>query len=965
MKNLAFSLLLMAIGFTTYAQTKVTGTVVDSSTGTPIPGVNITISAASDGTATDFDGKFSFETDQSPPFELKASSIGFESSTLQVTQNNQSLSFTLKEGTLLDEVVVSASRTPERIFESPVTVERFGIKEIQNTASIDFYDGLENLKGVDINTNSLTFKAINTRGFATFANTRFMQLVDGMDNSAPALNFPLGNLLGMIETDVNSVELLPGASSALYGANAFNGILFMTSKNPFDSPGISGYSKIGITSQEAAGNNSYTDVGVRVAHKFSDKWAAKVNFGYLRGTDWAANNRDGKAGTGATRADIDYDGVNVYGDEVSENIKSVTEKLIKAGVPGFNPGLEDEIPDVKVSRTGYDESDLTDYKAESIKADWGVYYRPNENGLEFSYVGKYGSGSTIYQGVNRYSIDNFWLTQHKFEIKNDHFFVRAYVTEDNAGDSYDMVFTGININRAQKSDQIWYAEYIGAYKQAFDGNIPGVPGGIEDVAHATGRTVADGATTNGPARFEPGTPEFKEAFDASITNPDLSVGSKFQDNSKIYHGDFNGNLSEYFDFAEIQLGGSFRRYSLNSSGTIYTDTDGAINYQEMGFYAQLQKGMLKDERLKLTASVRYDKSELFDGFFSPRVSLGYSMGAEKNHNIRASFQTGFRNPTTQDLFIGLNAGRAVLVGGEESNPSRYEDDYTVSRFAQDNLGQPAVITQTGESAYNGSLNSKIGEYLGGHNPLDDGKDQVANPDFVKPEQVTSIEIGYRGKLNKVIIDISAYHNNYQDFLSNETVVATYYGNTSNFDLTGYDPQNPASIGGLNPDTQMILAALSEDDFQAYQVYTNTDADVSSYGAAASVNTKIFGGYDLGINYTYAKLEFDQEANPNFQTNFNTPEHKVKTTFGHPQIVKNLGFNVAWRWSESYLWEATFGNGQVPAFHVVDAQVNFNLPALKSTLKVGATNLLGDEYFTAFGTGYIGSQYYFAFTVNSF
>ena len=66
----------------------------------------------------------------------------------------------------------------------------------------------------------------------------------------------------------------------------------MTSKNPFDSPGISGYSKIGITSQEAAGNNSYTDVGVRVAHKFSDKWAAKVNFGYLRGTDWAANNRD-------------------------------------------------------------------------------------------------------------------------------------------------------------------------------------------------------------------------------------------------------------------------------------------------------------------------------------------------------------------------------------------------------------------------------------------------------------------------------------------------------------------------------------------------------------------------------------------------------------------------------------------------------------------------------------------------
>ena len=101
-----------------------------------------------------------------------------------------------------------------------------GINEIKNTASAEFYDGLENLKGVDVNVNSLTFKSINTRGFATFANTRFLQLVDGMDNSTPALNFPIGNLVGLIEPDVQSVEMIAGASSALYGAGAFNGILF-------------------------------------------------------------------------------------------------------------------------------------------------------------------------------------------------------------------------------------------------------------------------------------------------------------------------------------------------------------------------------------------------------------------------------------------------------------------------------------------------------------------------------------------------------------------------------------------------------------------------------------------------------------------------------------------------------------------------------------------------------------------
>ena len=108
--------------------------------------------------------------------------------------------------TFLDEIVVSASRTPERIMESPVTIERLDSRAIKNTTSPSFYDGLENLKGVDINSNSLTFSSLNTRGFATFANTRFVQLVDGMDNSSPALNFAIGNFLGLNELDVQSVN---------------------------------------------------------------------------------------------------------------------------------------------------------------------------------------------------------------------------------------------------------------------------------------------------------------------------------------------------------------------------------------------------------------------------------------------------------------------------------------------------------------------------------------------------------------------------------------------------------------------------------------------------------------------------------------------------------------------------------------------------------------------------------------
>ena len=228
----------------------------------------------------------------------------------------------------LDEIVISASRTPEKIKESPVTIERMGIREIKKSASPSFYDGLENLKEVQMNTSSLSFKSINTRGFATVANTRFMQLVDGMDNSSPLLNFVLGNLVGISEIDVQSVELLPGASSALYGANAFNGILFMTSKNPFTSAGITAYAKYGSTSQKAAGNNSFFDNGIRVAHVFSKHFAAKANFSLLSGTDWWATDYDDTTMAGRDRSNPGYNGINVYGDEVKTNIRGVAHQSV-------------------------------------------------------------------------------------------------------------------------------------------------------------------------------------------------------------------------------------------------------------------------------------------------------------------------------------------------------------------------------------------------------------------------------------------------------------------------------------------------------------------------------------------------------------------------------------------------------------------------------------------------------------
>lgn len=924
MKAILFTIILLSGTYLT-AQITLSGRVLDENT-VPIPGATIQIIDMPIGTTSDFDGYFTLETQLTAPFSIKVSALGFSDYFFEVKSNRSNLVITLLESaSKLDEVVISASRTPERIFESPVSVERIGLKEIKNTASADFYDGLENLKGVDINTNSLTFKSINTRGFATFANSRFMQLVDGMDNSTPALNFPIGNLVGMVETDLLSVELLPGASSALYGANAFNGILFMRSKSPFDYQGISTSIKRGLTSQEAAGNNSYTDFGIRAAHKFNEYFAAKVTFGYLDGTDWMATNETDINDPSRTRDDINYNGINVYGDEVTFNINSAAQGLEAVGL--LPPGASSLVPSVDVSRTGYNERNLTSSEAKSIKADWSVHLRPWANDFEIIYQGKIGTGTTIYQGLNRYNIDNFTQQQHKLEFKNDNFFLRGYVVSDNAGDSYDMVFTGININRAFKDDLTWYGEYAGAYLQALQG------GASDNEAHALARNVAD------TGRFEPGTPEFQTAFENSINDPDLATGSKFIDKSKYYHADFNYNFGHLTDFAEVQVGGSFRRYNLNSEGTIYTDFDGPINYSEFGLYTQVQKKLPITDRssLKLTGSVRYDKSEFFDGFLSPRFSAGLTLN--KNHNIRASVQTGFRNPTTQDLFIGLDAGSAILVGSAPDNLDRFERTYTVSQAGQDQFGQPAQITQTGRAAYENSyLVGATGDLV-----LDDsGVPAVANPGIVQPERIVTGEIGYRGKLNKFIIDLSGYFNSYSDFISTQIVAAPLYGSVAD---------------------GSALAAVGAGDFVAYSAYTNSDVDVNSFGASFGVSTKIFGNFDLMGSYTYAKLDFDKNENPGFATNFNTPEHKFKLSLGNEELFKNFGFNVAYRYSDEYFWEASFGNGIVPQYAVLDAQVNLRVPSFKSTFKLGGTNLTGQEYFTAFGTGNIGSLYYLSWVIN--
>ena len=396
---------------------------------------------------------------------------------------------------------------------------------------------------------------------------------------------------------------------------------------------------------------------------------------------------------------------------------------------------------------------------------------------------------------------------------------------------------------------------------------------------------------------------------------------------------------------------------MNSNGTIFTDYDGPIRYDEYGVYGQAQKKFMKEERLKFTGSIRYDKSQNFDGSFSPRISFVYSAGANKQHNFRASYQTGFRNPTTQDQYIGLNLGPFALIGSAPDNLTRYVETLPVSAAGQVINGGNATATLSGVEAYGNSFTltsvQAFSAAIAAGQSLQTaaGLLEVAKINLVKPERVQAFDIGYRSVIkNNLTVDISGYYNIYNDFLNQSRVITPYYGDVNTFDST-------------NLATYAPVAAISNGDRRVYQVYNNSKSEVTSLGFGIGLSKKVYKDFELSANYNYAEYTFDQAKDPSFIPSFNTPKHRVKASLGNQKLFKNFGFNTNVRWNTEYLWQSSFADGMVPENVVFDAQINYAIPKLKSVLKVGANNLFGEDYIQVIGAGAIGQQWFASITIN--
>lgn len=936
-------LLLLFITKIGYSQTKIKGEVIDGQTSETLIGANILIKGAKVGTATDYNGNFILETTKQLPLNLEITYLGYKNKEILIEQSNNIKIKLFPNNKRLNEVKVVDTRITQKQKESALTVEALDIIAIKSSPSANFYDALGSLKGVDISSASLGFKVINTRGFNSTSPVRSLQIIDGVDNQAPGLNFSLGNFLGASELDIMKVEIIQGANSAYYGPSAFNGVISMNTRSPFMNPGLSVQYKFG---SRQLFENSFRFADVIKNKNGDDKLGYKINFSYMQANDWEANNLSPVEGSPIAINPGGYDGVNIYGDEdLTGSINDYETETNNKYFTGEGLGI--------FHRTGYLEKDVVDYNTKNLKFATALHYKIKED-FELIYSMNYGTGTTVYQGDNRFSLNGIQFLQNRIELnKKDKFFIRAYRSQEDAGDSYDAVATAVRLqdyNTISPND--WFSDYSSRFIQNFNFEMVGwssptplivfdpinglqnngwvfqldtfdinwmtnwytmsdsVLNANTDLIISTHRDARDWADSQSNV-LVPGTPEFEAVFnDITSKISYLEGGTGFYDKSSLNHihseYQFGNNNSN------IKIGANFRQYTPDSKGSIFMDTVSKIINNEFGIYTGAEIKLL-GEALKINTTVRADKNENFDVNLSPAASIVYK--PNKDDVFRLSFGSALRNPTLSDQYLFYNVGRAILIG----NLYGHGTDY----------GENLVSI---ESLY---------EYFTPTFPIYDSL-KFFSVDPIKPEKAKSIELGYRSTISsKIYVDANFYYSEYTDFIGYK-IGAKFQADTTN---GGYSIALPS--------------------IQAYRMAANAENKVTTKGASIGIN--YYPNSDLSIsgNYSWNSLN-EKGTNDPIIPAYNTPEHK----FNLGLLMKNIHFSeqrsilrdfsssLTYKWIEGYNYEGSPQfTGTIPTYDILDLQVSKKIPEIDATLKIGSTNILNNLHFEVYGGPYIGRMTY--------
>ncbi|WP_266368554.1 TonB-dependent receptor plug domain-containing protein [Tellurirhabdus rosea] len=951
----------------------VRGIIRDAVSRKPLAGASVSLEGSYRRVMTDRLGRYELpEVDFSvnDPVTFTISADGFTTLSVAVFSTQTQVDILLRETpNLMNEAIESASRVAERVMETPVTVEKVSQGQLRTAPGLELYSSLARFKGIDVARSGLLFSSLSTRGFNSTKSERLIQLVDYCDLMSPSLSIYAGNSLGPAELDLESVDVVYGANSALYGANAFNGVVLLNTKDPFQYTGFSASLR--------GGSRALLDGQFRYAHRIGSRVAVKLTGGYQEADEFIARNGNAVrpvTESGLPGADpfnnplgspLGYNAVNRYGD-IGTTLTTPSLVALNGGTAlrVYMPGFAEE----DMLLTGKDVRNFNLPGRNAYRT--GVWkFNPSvhvllTNRLKFWYEFRQSASNTLYQSSNRYAFRNLRSWVHHLELKSDRWFLRAYRNTDVSSDSYDLGFLGnamqqLPLASGEVAPGVRFPSYAQNYFTAW-GNlfglarttgapagtpVPGVfvpnPDGGAPTPFRLPAAIAGGQSPEqaqalasqlaATLQLPVGSPEYQRLLGliagstgnldingaltplrtfpgSGAASPLLIKGAGF--GTQAYFWDYSGQYNWKLPDWDIVTGGSYRLYTLTSGGTLFQDGDSS----------PLRPGTVANELNRREEINNYE--------------LGvYGQAQKKLFRDRLKVAVAGRLDNFKNFGTRFSPRLSAVWTPDE--PRRHNFRVNVSQAFR----QPAQIDQF--------IYLDIGQILllgnvgNGFNGLVPGSVTTQNPagtpvrvNALKPERMNSGEIGYKGELaDNLFLDASVYHSRYRDFIG-----------TTRF-IGREDGQTPVAADFAKSLTDRTRARL-------IQVWTNSEKAVTTTGLLTGLEWYASKAVNLVANYTYTTISDTKDL----ILGFNTPPYKVNLGL-NGELTSRLSYSANYRYQSAYTFQMPFDEGKIDAFGTLDAQVAYRLKGLGTSVRLGGTNLTNANAVYAYGSAAIGRMVY--------
>jgi len=373
-------LLLLTLMGSFVASSQETGTIkglITDSNGLPLSGATVSIKILMKGTTANFDGLYTLENIEAGTYDVSVSYIGFATGNYSVLVNGGStttLNASLNESSsILDEIVLTANKQPQKITDVPATVNVISARDIEEFPSFNIGELAARQKGVDFVRSGVLGTGINIRGFNSAFNSKNLQVTDDRLSTLIATGLPMGSFSTVTKDDIARVEILLGPNGTLYGPNAHNGLVSTITKNPRQSEGT--------TFAIGAGNQNVVTARLRHAQVIDDKFSYKFHFERSQGTEF------------------------------------------------------DYVDSVYVGTNSYTELDLDrDFEAEKYGAN--IFFKPTAGSELSAYYGHSNNSNIGITNAGRNQIKDWTIDELQLKFVSKNFFANTYYTWSNTEDTY-------------------------------------------------------------------------------------------------------------------------------------------------------------------------------------------------------------------------------------------------------------------------------------------------------------------------------------------------------------------------------------------------------------------------------------------------------------------------------------------------------------------------------------------------